>query len=318
MWTQHGPDIIATILHGSDLKGFRRTIVVGPNEYAVIVKGGQIRPVGLDITVTEGSYNVLTLGESVLSLFGMGPRKPCALWTNASPHKLEFWLGVEPANQELRESDPFRLPLLTKDGHEVPANVTVTLSVDPSQAHRLFNLPELQGKGVFTSRDLAQKLKNDVIAEVVNPEVEQHTLEEIRGNDQLRQQIRETLGKRLAETLSYYGLQLSGSACSIAWGLTEEESNRLEKRRMEWQEMLNPVAEQPGDTEPDKEQAESGEGNEWVNTGEIGGSVTVRQVTQVVGGKDSSFFTRSFITKLVLIFIEIGVATFAAWFVFFR
>ncbi|HIA00329.1 MAG TPA: hypothetical protein EYN66_00165, partial [Myxococcales bacterium] len=209
-----------------------------------IIKDGQIKPDGLKLTGTEGVYSVLTFGEAVRSLFGMGPKKPGAIWTNASPHTLEFWLGAWPKAQESDEDDPFSLPLLTKDGHQATANVTVTVSVDPANADRLFNLQELQAKGVFKTSDLARKLKAEVIAEVVNPVVEQHTLEE------LRMQLRETLINRLSITLGWYGLQLSASVFSISWGLTEEEGNRLEKRRLDWERVLNPPPETPDPDEP--------------------------------------------------------------------
>jgi len=282
IWSRHGPDIIARILHGSALQGFRRNIVVGPNEYAVLFKGGQIRPVGMDMVVTEGVYPSLTTGEALLSLLWMGPHSPGALWTNASPHTLEFWLGVD--DKESEQNDPYRVRLITKDGHQVPANITVTVAVDPIQAHRLFNIPELQASNLFRQSDLALKLKNEVIANIVVPEVEEHTLEELRGNPALREQIREKLGDKISETLPWYGMRLAGGVFSITWGLTEEELNRMEKRRLDWQAVLNP----PEEPEPQSKEESSDEnsrssqgGVKWVNTGEIHGSVNVTQNVKI-------------------------------------
>ncbi|MBH42822.1 MAG: hypothetical protein CL787_04800 [Chloroflexi bacterium] len=287
IWSRNGPDIIARILHGSALQGFRRNIVVGPNEYAVLFKGGQIQPVGMDMVVTEGVYPTLTAGEALGSIVGMGPHRPGALWTNASPHTLEFWLGVDVRDSE--QNDPYRVRLITKDGHQVPANITVTVAVDPIQAHRLFNIPELQASNFFRQSDLALKLKNEVISNIVIPEVEEHTLDELRGNTELREDIRDKLGEKIAETLPWYGMRLAGGVFSITWGLTEEELNRMEKRRLEWQAVLNP----PEEPEPQSNEEDSNEdsvsapgGVKWVNTGEIQGSVNVTQNVKISGNNE--------------------------------
>jgi hypothetical protein len=252
------------------------------------MKNGRIEPDGLSLTGTEGVYHVLTRGEAFRSFFGFGPKNPGALWTNASPHTIELWLGTV-SNIENQEADnSFSMPLLTKDEHQASANVTVTVSVNPSKAYQLLNLPELRANGVFNTSTLAKKLKTEVIANVVTPEVEQHTLKDLRGNTKLRTQLRETLITELSKTLDWYGLQLTANVFSISWGLTEEERNRIEKRRLEWQALLNPPAEKSDSG--DSTESGTGTGANWTNTGDIQGDVNV---TQNVNSEDKPSRIRS-------------------------
>ena len=141
----------------------------------------------------------------------------------------------------------------------------------------------------FRQSDLALKLKNEVISNIVIPEVEEHTLDELRGNTELREDIRDKLGEKIAETLPWYGMRLAGGVFSITWGLTEEELNRMEKRRLEWQAVLNP----PEEPEPQSNEEDSNEdsvsapgGVKWVNTGEIQGSVNVTQNVKISGNNE--------------------------------
>ena len=128
---------------------------------------------------------------------------------------------------DLGQASPFGIPALTADGQLITAQVNLTLSVVPDDADRLLRL--LRGRSAISTSNVAQSIKDELLAKVVALELGKHSAAELRGSEQLLRALYESLQVQLNSTLTGYGLKLDNFY--INWGLSPDEREKIEDQK---------------------------------------------------------------------------------------
>jgi hypothetical protein len=271
------------------LNGNRKDVIVGPNEFLIVVKDGALTADGSldpgakwEIIRTEGKHMLRQGG-----MFG-SQHNIRSLLANGSMHSLDFWT-VDPGEVDLSEAGGHSVPVLSKDGMVIPMHVTVMLAIDPENATKLFRLTQLRTTQKFTTGDLQKMLRAEVMANVIAPTIASYEASEIRGNENLRHELLSRLRDTFASYFEWYGIDLAGNKLAVEWGLTEAEAHRIEVERKAREEALRPPEPTPkqDETAGASSQVQAPHtGIDFINTGQIGGSVTIEQ--NIKGGVHAS------------------------------
>lgn len=250
-WRTYGPDTVATVLDKSELPGFWRTAVVGPDETAIIVRDGKVVEV-----LTEARRSVSGLAGRIRGLFGLAPDVQVIMVNNA-PFDLVFYLGAQakgarsssvsverntgmgavssgPGSMDVRarsvsasraelEASTVVVVALSADRQVIHAEVRVTVSIDAGDADLLIGL--LRGRRSLASWDLAADVRNGVIVKVLTPRIAQLRADELRGNEGLRSELEQALKQEMRRSTDLWGMTLHD--VSVAWGLTEQEAAEI-------------------------------------------------------------------------------------------
>ena len=118
--------------------------------------------------------------------------------------------------------------MLTADGQLVTGQIALTLSVNPDHVERLRQLLGPHGETV-TKLDVADTIKGELLAKVLDLDIYRHTSDHLRGNKALLREMDDSLKVELASTISLYGLRLDNFY--VNWGLTPDERERLHEQR---------------------------------------------------------------------------------------
>ena len=220
-WRTHGVDTVAAFVPPKELTGLARSVTVGPNEVAVVIRDGEIANV-----FTEGKAGTRGLGDLLRALAGRGPDIQ-VLIADTSPFNLSFWLEEPGAPVQPGEGSPFGIPAVTSDGQLITAQVNLTLSVEAEGAELLLRL--LRGRRAMATSDVALSIKDELLGKVIALELSKHSAGELRGSDDLLRSVYESLRVQLDSTLSGYGLRLVNFF--INWGLSQDEREKIEEQR---------------------------------------------------------------------------------------
>lgn len=254
-WRVYGPATVATVLDKSELPGFWRTAVVGPDEMAIIVRDGKVAEI-----VTEARRSVSGLGDRIRGLFGLAPDVQVIMVNNA-PFDLVFYLGeqvkgsrsasvstertrgmgavsngpdahetYERAGSQVRaelETSAVIVSALTADRQVIQAEIRMQVSVEIERAGLLTGL--LRGRRSLATWDLAAEVRTGVIAKVLTPRIAQLRADELRGNQGLRVELEQALRQEVQQSADLWGMTLHD--VSVAWGLTEQEVAEISQAR---------------------------------------------------------------------------------------
>lgn len=273
-WRVYGKDTLASRLDRSDLPGFfRKTVVVGPGEAAIVMRDGQVQEL-----LTESKMKVAGVLDQFLSLF-RGGADIAVYFVDVSPIDLAIFLGessqVSTAGQASMQAAETLPPgqdietriraaggqvgwLYESDGN-AEESYSGTARVDVSQISilalsadkeviqaecrlRLHVDPEnakqfvglLKGKKALASWDLAAILRDELFARVLVPEIAKRSASDLRGNQDLLSSVEQSVSNELQRTLDAFGLAMD--SFTIFWGLTEQEQAEIGRRRADREE----------------------------------------------------------------------------------
>jgi len=251
-WRIAGEDTVVAEVKHKRLRGLNKTAVVRENlEAIVVLKNGLV-----DEVCTAGAVKTLSRWEAFKGWFGLGPSIH-VYYFDITPKTLEFWLEDPAVPRAQTTGQAFGMPGLTSDKQLIPAQVNVTVSIDPNRPELLLRAFK-DGGSSLTIDDLRTLMRDQLLATIIGPALAQRSAEELRGNRTLLDQLYEDACAQLNNMFTAYGLQLDVSQFYINWGLTHDESIAIEERRLsaeiahvkhkkELEQLLN------NDTETDQE-----------------------------------------------------------------
>ena len=157
-WRVYGPSTVVSSLHKSELNGFFRNIVVGPNEAAVIIRDGEI-----ERTLTGTRSNTSGLWDNFKKLWGRSSDLQ-VIYVDTAPIDLTFYIGkssrqesgteigklsesredayktIEDRTRARVDKTDLTISALTKDGQHISAEISLTLHVLTNDAQLLTTL----------------------------------------------------------------------------------------------------------------------------------------------------------------------------------
>ena len=249
-WRVYGPSTVVSSLHKSELNGFFRNIVVGPNEAAVIIRDGEI-----ERTLTGTRSNTSGLWDNFKKLWGRSSDLQ-VIYVDTAPIDLTFYVGkssrqesgteigklsesredayktIEDRTRARVDKTDLTISALTKDGQHISAEISLTLHVLTNDAQLLTTL--LRGGTAIADWDIAALVKDELLAKAFIPVIGQHAGSEIRGNQVLLTQISQSAESLLADKFELFGLELI--SMRVLWGLTDEDELVIEQGRKEREE----------------------------------------------------------------------------------
>jgi RNA polymerase subunit RPABC4/transcription elongation factor Spt4 len=249
-WRVYGASTVVSSLHKSELNGFFRNIVVGPNEAAVIIRDGEI-----ESTLTGTRSNTSGLWDNFKKLWGRSSDLQ-VIYVDTAPIDLTFYIGkssrqesgteigklsesrenayktIEDRTRARVDKTDLTISALTKDGQHISAELSLTLHVLTNDAQLLTTL--LRGGTAIADWDIAALVKDELLAKAFIPVIGQHAGSEIRGNQVLLTQIFQSAESLLADKFELFGLELINM--SVNWGLTDEDELVIEQGRKEREE----------------------------------------------------------------------------------
>lgn len=226
VWRKAGQDTVIAEVKLRKLAGFHKAAVAQENlEAIVVLKNGLVEEIS-----TAGSIRTLSTWEAFKRCLGLGPSIQI-YYLDITPRTLEFWLEDPAVSREQSTGQAFGMPGLTSDGQLIPAQVNVTVSVNPERPDLL--LRALHGRSVFTLDDLRVLMRDELLGKVIGPALAVRTAGELRGDSSLLDEFYEEACAQIGNTLEGYGLKFDVSQFYINWGLTYDESREIEKRRID-------------------------------------------------------------------------------------
>jgi hypothetical protein len=145
------------------------------------------------------------------------------------------------ATSELLESDSasyqhdvsrVSIVALSADREVINASCRIRLRIDESKSQNILSL--LRGKEAVATWDLAALIRDQLLGKVLVPEIALHQSSDLRGNRDLLTQLESQARGALNETLNAFGLLLDDF--SVTWGLTEQEYQEIEFKRLKREE----------------------------------------------------------------------------------
>ena len=272
-WRVYGKDTVAARLSKADLPGFfRKKIVVGPNEAAIVVRNGKPED-----SLTEQKAKVAGVFDAFARLFGGGADLDI-YFVDLTPFSFSVYLGAstkqevsttETATATARRSaardaidlitasrragwasgaeaqatvsatEASRLDVsevsiqaISLDHEVIPAECLFRVAVDIEEAPQFFGL--MRGKEAMATWDIAALIRDELVAKVLIPQIAAHRADELRGNRALLTQMEADANQQLLRTFSSCGLSLE--SFTISWGLTEQEKLEIARKRGEREE----------------------------------------------------------------------------------
>ncbi len=211
-WRIFGQNTVAAYL--DRLKAFDGDVIVGPHEFAVVVRDGAIQEV-----FSEGRRDVRRSGNPLRSIVGRAPAIQ-VLVADTSPFHLEILLEGPGDPSDLGAGRPL---VITADGQPVTAHVNLTLSVVSDSAD--FLLRFMRGRDAIGTTEVAEAIRGELLAKVLALQLSQRTATELRGNDDLLRSLYDSLRVELASTLDNFGFRLDNFY--VHWGLTHTEGESI-------------------------------------------------------------------------------------------
>ena len=129
---------------------------------------------------------------------------------------------------------------LSIDSQPITAEIRITVSVEMEDVNLLTGL--LRNKAALATWDLSVLIRDELIAKVLVPKVSQHRADELRDNNQLYNDIIQTVVRDLKTTFGLWGLTLENFF--INWGSTEQEEQEIGEARARRQEQATEFAHQ--------------------------------------------------------------------------
>ena len=145
------------------------------------------------------------------------------LVADASPFSLSLRLQGSGSPSDTGEDGPL---VITADGQPITAQVNLTISVVPESVNQLLSF--MRGRDAISTSDVTQTIRGELLTRVLALELGQHTVAELRGNEELRNVIHESLSAELASTLDGYGFWLDDFY--VDWGPTHTERESIEEK----------------------------------------------------------------------------------------
>ena len=271
-WRVYGQHTIASWLDRCDLPGFfRKTVVVGPGEAAVLLRDGQVHE-----CVTEGKASSPGILDRARSLFRggsdievlsldtgpvdvlifLGETTKEQVSSGESGQKVEEIAGGENSgilsaaagvgwisNTEtktatsvtaINQTDVSRVSIVavSADQEVIQAECHLRLRVNTDAVGTFVGL--LKGKKALATWDLAALLRDQLFTRVLVPEIAKRTAKELRGNGELLSWLEGRVGAELESVLRSCGLLME--SFTISWGLTEGETAAIARKRAEREE----------------------------------------------------------------------------------
>lgn len=269
-WRVYGKETVACKLDRADLPGFfRKKIVVGPHEAAIVVKDGRVHE-----AITEAKFKTGGLFDGLARILGGGADLE-VFFVDLSPINFSVYLGsttkaqsttAASTNERTVDASQYltadliaashrvgwveqteghgemsaggtasidisevNIVAMTLDQEVVNAECRFRLCVDPEETRQFISL--VKGKTALATWDIAALIRDELLARVLVPEIASRRADEIRGNRQLMQGLEEQVNNELRRTFAGCGLILESFA--INWGLTEQELAEIARKRAE-------------------------------------------------------------------------------------
>ena len=212
---RNNKNTVASFINPSSLSGLGKKVTVGPYELVVIMRNGEVTEI-----FEEGQIKTLGVRDSLKRLGGFGPELSVMV-VDTSPFILTYWLDNPDVKRHREVEDSFDIPVLTKDSKQISAQVNLNFIVSSDQPHLLMRM--MHGSKSITKNEIGKYIGDEFLAKSLSREVSKYNLSDLRGNDDLLQQIWEQAEMQLDSTLKSYGLILEN--IYINWGLVPEEIN---------------------------------------------------------------------------------------------
>lgn len=272
-WRVYGQDTIACRLSKADLPGFfRKQIVVGPHEAALVVRNAKVEE-----AITEKRAKVAGLFDRLAGVFRRGAEVD-VLFVTLAPFDFRVYLG-ETTKESISSSESSatsasgtsgrdtadllsasrRFGWVTRTESQKASAAEESSQVDVSQvaiqavsldqevirAECLFraciDIEEvdqvaalMRGKVALATWDLAALVRDELLARTLIPEIAAHRADELRGNRQLLDKLERDVRTGLKNTFATCGLTLE--SFTINWGLTDQERADIDRKRQEREE----------------------------------------------------------------------------------
>jgi len=216
---RNNKNTVASFINPSSLSGLGKKVTVGPYELVVIMRNGEVTEI-----FEEGQIKTLGVRDSLKRLGGFGPELSVMV-VDTSPFILTYWLDNPDVKRHREVEDSFDIPVLTKDSKQISAQVNLTFIVSSDKPHLLMRM--MHGSESITKNEIGNYIGDEFLAKSLSREVSKYNSSDLRGNDDLLQQIWNQADMQLDSTLKSYGLNLEN--IYINWGLVPEETNNQNK-----------------------------------------------------------------------------------------
>ena len=134
-------------------------------------------------------------------------------------------MGDENIQATGNRSFTFGLPVMTKDNQVISAKINLWIEVDENLAEKTLLL--LRGKNALSRYDIASEIRDDLLGKAVGLELNQYTVDELKGNRPLVEDLGTAIQREVSATLSQFGLHVQDY--SINWGLTLQQQRDIDQ-----------------------------------------------------------------------------------------
>ncbi|HJH30077.1 MAG TPA: zinc-ribbon domain-containing protein [Methanosarcinaceae archaeon] len=180
-------DDIARVISKKDVGGvFSKSVVISPNEKAVIIRNGVVKEI-----IDSGKLRV----GGLLKPGNIGKDVDVAL------------MDTSPKDLDWEHAD-----LWTADNQKVGCGGILRFKMqDPKRFFQMlfaYTTPDKKGGRVLSVQDIYGRLESETISRVLEPEIKQVTMDNVYGNRDLQLKLENELEMQLKTTLSMWGLEL--------------------------------------------------------------------------------------------------------------
>lgn len=195
LW-EHAESVIAQKFFKNQVGGlFRKQILLKPDEVGLVERDGRIT-----------------------GKFGPGRHTVSNIFNRELTEIILVDQGIKSLRRDLAD-------LWTKDDRRI--NSTVELRFRVNNPDKLFaNL--MRDRNVLGFEDLYNKISVEFLARVITPEVKKRVIDELYGNREILERLRESIEVELKKTLGLWGIELV--SFSLVWEFPPEYEKYLESR----------------------------------------------------------------------------------------
>ena len=195
---RNNPGVIAQYFLDRHIK-HGKNVVLKPNEACVVVENGNV--IGIS---TQTKMEVNPKAGILSKVFGQGQPNRAFLFVLLGPHDLLILVSGR-----------------TADGHDLSGMISLKVEFNTQDTPLLLQFPA-KGESTIGVDNLVEAISSEinalVNAEVIGP----HTLEQIRTDAELQEDLKASIRANLSKTLKSYGLQFIN--CYANWNQTEFEN----------------------------------------------------------------------------------------------
>ena len=195
---RNNPGVIAQYFLDRHIK-HGENVVLKPNEACVVVENGNV--IGIS---TQTKMEVNPKAGILSKVFGQGQPNRAFLFVLLGPHDLLILVSGR-----------------TADGHDLSGMISLKVEFNTQDTPLLLQFPA-KGESTIGVDNLVEAISSEinalVNAEVIGP----HTLEQIRTDAELQEDLKASIRANLSKTLKSYGLQFIN--CYANWNQTEFEN----------------------------------------------------------------------------------------------